>query len=133
MRVQSRPAKVFQSKTERPLEDKSKVECPKSNAKSNRALNLSRGQSDFGLWTLDFGLWTLDLWVLSLDHCAGATPASIEQEVREGVAGRRAFVVRPVYKHRPPNYVFARDKAPEATVFAVLTIIAHDKVFVLGH
>ena len=83
-----------------------------------------------GRWTLDFGLWTE---VLSLDHRAGATPARIEEKVRDGVAVGSAFIVRPIHKHRSPDHILARYKTPVAAVFAVFTIVTHDKVFVLGH
>src|SRR5829696_1357273 len=60
---------------------------------------------------------------------ACATPTSIHKEVCQEPTGRRlALVVRPVNKHRAPDYEIARDKSPVAAVFAVVTIITHHEV-----
>ena len=51
-----------------------------------------------------------------------------------GIAvGRRAFVVRPVDKHRATNDKLARDKTPIAAVFAVLRLSPMTKYLFVGY
>src|ERR1043165_848061 len=70
------------------------------------------------------------------DERAGAPPARVAEEVEEeterAVRVRRALVVRPVDEHRATDDGVARDVAPEATVEAVVAVVAHHEVVAFG-